>query len=311
MGPSYAGQYAFEVVGEPPVEESRRPAADYQIVSPTYFETVDLPIVAGRGFDNRDIRTSNPVCLVNEAFVRAYARGRSPIGLRMAVRPANSPQAAPVVREVVGVARQVKGRPDEPVDLLQIYVPMTQSLMDDTYLMVRPEAASAEALAPAVRAAIGRVDRDQLVSVRDVMTLQDVARDATSRHRFRAVMVMTFSALALLLAMVGVFGILSYSVHQRTRDFGVRRALGATTADIFRQTAGSALGVIGAGTVIGLLLAAMLGRLLATMLFGVQPLDPATFAAVSIVLTITAAAAAAGPAWRAARVDPARALRGD
>jgi putative ABC transport system permease protein len=143
------------------------------------------------------------------------------------------------------------------------------------------------------------------------MTLEDVARDATSRHRFRAVMVMTFAALALLLAMVGVFGILSYSVHQRTRDFGVRRALGATTAEIFRQTAGGAIGVIGAGTVIGLLLSAMLGRLLATMLFGVQPLDPPTFAAVSIVLTITAAAAAAGPAWRAACVDPARALRGE
>jgi putative ABC transport system permease protein len=311
MGPSYAGQYFFEVVGDPLLDESQRPVADYQIVSPTYFQTVELPVVTGRRFDDRDTRTGVPVCIVNEAFVRAYARGRSPIGLRVAVRPTGAPQAKPVVREVVGVARQVKGRPDETADLLQIYVPMTQSPMDDTYLLVRPSPERAEALAPSVRAAIGRVDQDQLVSVRDVMTLEDVAREATSRHRFRAIMVVTFAALALLLAMVGVFGILAYSVQQQTRDFGVRRALGATTGDVFRQMAGSAARVIGAGVATGLLMAALLGRLLESLLFGVQPLDPVTFAVVPLVLALTAAAAAAGPVWRATRVDPARALRGE
>jgi putative ABC transport system permease protein len=309
MGASYFGQYFFDIVGDAPIDDRQRPVADYQVVSPSYFPTLHLPVVEGRGFDDRDTRASAPVCIVNEAFARAYGRGRSPIGLRVAVRPTGSPQAKPMVREIVGVARQVKGRPDETADLLQIYVPMAQNLMDDSYLLVRPAIERSEGLARAVRAAIGRVDKDQLVSLRDVMTLEDVAWQATARHRFRAVMVMTFAVLALLLAMVGVFGILACSVQQRMRDFGVRRALGATTGDVFRAVAGSAGRVIGAGAAIGLILSAMLSRLLTTMLFGVQPLDPVTFAAAALVLALTAAVAAAGPAWRAARIDPAVALR--
>jgi putative ABC transport system permease protein len=311
LGPSYAGRSFFEIVGDRPLDESQRPTADYQIVSPTYFRTLDLPVVAGRGFDERDTRDRVPVCIVNEAFVRGHLQGRSPIGLRVAVQPAAFAQAPVVVREIVGVARQVKGRPDETEDLVQIYVPMAQDVMDDTFLVVRPALERAEGLAPSVRAAIARIDKEQLVSVRDVMTLEDVAWEATARHRFRAVLVMTFAGLALLLAMVGVFGILAYSVQQRVRDFGVRRALGATTADVLRLVVGSAVRVIAAGIVIGLALAAVLGRLLATVLFGVQPSDPMTFVSVTIVLALTAAVSAAGPAWRAARIDPAVALRGE
>ncbi len=311
LGPSDAGRSSFEIVGDAPVDESTRPTADYQIVSPTYFQTLDLPVVAGRGFNDRDTRDGVPVCIVNEAFVRGSLQGRSLIGLRIAMRPAAAAQARPVLREIVGVARQVKGRPDETEDLVQIYVPMAQDLRDDIYLVVRPTSGRAEGLAPSVRAAIGRIDKEQLVSIRDVMTLEDVAWEATARHRFRAVMVMTFAGLALLLAMVGVFGILAYSVQQRVRDFGVRRALGATTSDVFRLVVGSAVRVIAIGAVIGLVLSIVLGRLLTTMLFGVQPLDPLTFASVAIVLALTAAVATAAPAWRATRINPAVALRGE
>jgi putative ABC transport system permease protein len=143
------------------------------------------------------------------------------------------------------------------------------------------------------------------------MTLDDVASEATSRHRFRAVMVVTFAGLALVLAMVGVFGILAYSVQQRGRDFGVRRALGATTQDVLRLVVASAVRVIALGTIAGLALSAALGRMLSTVLFGVQPLDPWTFASVTIVLAIAALLSAAGPAWRATRIDPATALRTD
>jgi putative ABC transport system permease protein len=311
LGPSDAGQSFFEIAGDPPVDDSQRPIADYQIVSPAYFRTLDLPVVAGRGFDDRDRRDGVPVCIVNEAFVRGYLRGRSPIGLRVSLRPTESAQTPPVLREIVGVARQVKGRPDEQADLVQVYVPMAQDVVDDIYLVVGPTSGRAEGLASSVRAAIGRVDKEQLVSVRGVMTLEDVAWEATERHRFRAVMVMTFAGLALLLAMVGVFGILAYSVQQRVRDFAVRRALGATTSDVLRLVLGSAARVIAAGAVIGLLLSVVLGRLLGTMLFGVQPLDPMTFATVTIVLALTAAVSTAGPAWRAARIDPAVALRSE
>ena len=124
------------------------------------------------------------------------------------------------------------------------------------FLVVRPKSGRAEALAPAVRAAISRVDKEQLVSVRDVMTLEDIAWAATGRHRFRAVMVMAFAALALVLAMVGVFGILAYSVQQRVRDFGVRRALGATTSDVLRLVIRNAARVVAAGAAIGLVLSA-------------------------------------------------------
>jgi putative ABC transport system permease protein len=122
-------------------------------------------------------------------------------------------------------------------------------------------------------------------------------------------MVTAFAALAVALAMVGVFGILAYSVQQRVRDFGVRRALGATTGDVLRLVVSSALRVVTAGAVIGLILAALLGRLIGAVLFGVAPLDFVTFAVVTMLVGITAAVSIAGPAWRATRIDPAVALR--
>ena len=297
------------MAGAPPVAESQTPTADYQIVSHGYFRALDLPIMAGRSFDDRDKNGGAPVCIVNEAFVRKHLTGRSPIGEHVAIRESTAAGSPEVVCEIVGVARQVKGRPDETADLIQIYVPVTQAPTDDIFMVVRPASGRAEALAPAVRAAIGRIDKDQLVSVRDVRTLDNVAQEATSRYRFRAQLVMAFAVLALLLAMVGLFGVLGYSVQQRMRDFGVRRALGATTGDVLRLVVRSAAGMIGIGAAIGLLLAIALGRLLATMLFGVEPMDPVTFAFVTLVLAVTAAISTAGPAWRATRVDPIRALR--
>ena len=207
------------------------------------------------------------------------------------------------------MARQVKGRPDETEDLVQVYVPMTQAGLDDTFLLVRPATSDAAALAPAVRAAIGRIDTAQLVSVGTAKTLDDIAREATSSHRFRAVLVAAFAGLALVLAMVGVFGILAYSVQQRTADFAVRRAMGATTNDVLRLVAGSAARVVVAGAAIGLVLSMAVTRLLTTVLFGVEPLDPVTFAWVAVALATTASLAIAGPAWRATQIDPAVTLR--
>ena len=309
FGRSYQGRTFFEIAGEPPAAESQRPTADYQIVSPAYFGTLDLPIAAGRGFDDRDAPGSAPVCIVNEAFVRGYLRGRSPIGRRVAVWPPSSRE--PVQREIVGVARQVKRRPDETEDWVQVYVPLAQDTPGDIFMVVRPASGRADALAPSVRAAIARVDREQLVSVRSVMTLDEVAGEATARHRFRAVLVTAFAGLALVLAMVGLFGVVAYSVQQRVRELGVRRALGATTRDVVHLVVGSAVRVIAAGAIVGLALSAVLGRLLGSMLFGVPPRDPVTFAFVAVVLVLTVAVSTAAPARRATRVDPAVALRGE
>jgi putative ABC transport system permease protein len=311
LGPSYAGSFAFDIVGDAPRTESERATADLQIVSGSYFRTLDLSIVDGREFSEHDTRQTVPVCIVNEGFVRTQLHGRSPIGVRVSLRPAGAPQAKPMVRDIIGVARQIKGRPDETGDFLQVYVPMTQLIMDDIFLVVRPASAPAETLAPSVRAAIGRVDKAQLVSVREVKTLDDIASSATSRQRFRAVLVLTFAGLALLLAMVGVFGTLGYSVQQRVREIGLRIALGAGRASVVGLVVGSALRVIAAGVVVGLVLAALASRLLTSMLFGVEPLDPLTFVTVTIVLGLTAAVSMAAPAWRATRVDPAVTLRGE
>jgi putative ABC transport system permease protein len=162
----------------------------------------------------------------------------------------------------------VKGRPTETEDFIQIHVPLAQDTQGDTFLLVRPVSGRAEALVSPVRAAIARVDKQQIVGVRNVMTLDDVESTATKRHRFRAVLVMALAGPALLLGTVGLFGTLSYSVQQRVRDFGVRRALGATTSDVVWLVAGVAGRLIAAGALIGLAVSAALGQLLVTILFG-------------------------------------------
>jgi putative ABC transport system permease protein len=309
MGVSYQGATFFEIAGDPPPEPSQRPRADYQIVSSTYFSTLDLPVLAGRAFDERDRRDAVGVCIVNEAFVRNHLGGRPPIGMRIAIRASEATET-PVVREIVGVVRQVKSQPNESADLLQIYVPLTQDTPGDIFMLVRPTSGEAAALAPSVRAAIARVDKTQLVGVRTPQTLDDIVSLATARHRFRAILVVSFALLALLLAMVGLFGVLAYSVQQQVRDFAVRRVFGATGRDVLRHVAGSAAPMLVSGALVGLALSIAFGRMLSTMLFGVAPLDPLTFTVATIVLTLTGAAAALGPAVRAVRIDPAEVLRG-
>ncbi len=311
LGDSIFGEYPFhyEIVGDPPLDAARKPTTAFQIVSPTYFSTLDLPIVAGRAFDSRDTGGNPRVVIVNEAFARSLGT-RNPIGLQVSFKSADAPAAKPVVAEIVGVAKQVKFRPDESHDYIQMYVPFAQDPVDDVLMLVRSDTGRADALTPAVRAAISRIDKEQLVSVAEITTLEDVEWAATGRHRFRAGMVASFAALAVILAMVGVFGILAYSVQQRMKDFSVRRALGATTADVLRLVVVNAAGLICTGAVAGLVLAVMFSRLIRSMLFGVQPLDVPTLVLVALALLISGALAVAGPAWRAARIDPATVLRG-
>jgi len=249
------------------------------------------------------------VGIVDEAFVRRYFAGRSPVGARIAIRPMAVVPAGPVVREIVGVIRQVKERPNEPEDTVHMYVPQSQNAWLTAALAVRPISGPAERLTSSVRAAIARVDGQ--LPVMQIRTLDEVAWESTSRYRFRAILVGAFAVVALLLAMVGVFGVLAYTVQQRTREFGVRIALGAGMQDVMRIVAGSAAKTTLAGAAAGLVGAALLSRSLATLLFNVQPLDPAAFGAAVLVLIVTAALAAVVPAFRAARVDPVVTFRND
>jgi putative ABC transport system permease protein len=213
------------------------------------------------------------------------------------------------VREIVGVARQIRGKPDEVQDLAQVYIPNSQLPYGEAFLVVSPREGRAEALAPAVRAAVARVDK--LQPIRRMVTLEQVADEATARFRFRAVMVVTFAGLALVLATVGVFGVLAYSVQQRTREFGVRIALGATTTQVLGLVMSGAAELVGAGVVLGLAAALALAEAVSRFLFGVPPRDPVTFTFVTVVLVVTAAIACAVPAFRAARVDPAVTFRSE
>jgi len=303
------GGFAFDVVGNEAAVPSNRPFAQYQLVSPTYFQTLDIPVTAGRGFTNLDSATSVPVCLVSEALVRRYFSNTNPIGMRIAINPIQIGAATPIVREIVGVVRQIKAQPTEGDDAPQVYVPIAQNAWSFAAFVVRPTGGRAEALATAVRAAVARVDRG--VPLTQVRTLDEVARDATARPRFRAVMVVTFAGLALLLAMVGVFGVLAYSVEQRRREFGVRIALGASPTNVLGLVLNGAARVIAAGVVIGLVLAAALGQTVGSFLFGVRPVDPLTFGAATLVSIVTAIVATAVPALRAARVDPVVAFRSE
>lgn len=287
--------------------EQQRELSHFANVGPGYFATLGIPLIAGREFTRDDRADSPPVCIVNEVFARRYLEGRAPIGTRLVVRGATTSGGPLPVRDIVGVVRNVKERPEETDPEPEIYVPIAQDPATMLSFVVQPAGESAAALGPAVRAAIARVDRER--PVLDMRTVARIRRDATSPARFRAVLLGAFGTLALTLAVIGVFGVLTYSVQQRVREFGVRIALGARASQVLTMVFGDTARIVGVGVGVGLVAAAALGRSMATFLFGVPPTDPLTFAGVALLLALTASLATAIPALRAARVDPVVALR--
>lgn len=321
MGASSFGDAFISVEGTQVSDAQSRPTADHQIVSEDYFDTVDVPILAGRAFDAYDDADAPQVAVISEAFARKYLLPdftahdeanvdlNSVVGRRIAVQTSSAPDAPRVMREIIGVAAQVKARPDESEDFVQLYVPLRQSPIGDIFLLVRPHA-EADGLAPPVFEAIRRVDTEQLVSLREVNTLEQIAGDATARHRFRAVLVGCFAALVVMLAMIGVFGVLAHTVQQRSREYGLRMALGAPPAQVLWLVGSSVARLLLTGTAIGLLAALALGRALDSLLFKVAVFDPLTLAAVVVLISGAAVLATLAPALQALRVNPAVSLRG-
>ena len=310
MAPPLDGMWLgqiFSIEGDPPNRQPARTASAYQIISPTYLSTLDIPLLRGRNFSAGDTTDGIPVCIVSEELVRRFIGNRDPLNLRLTVPNIGSPGS--ITRQIVGVVRQVKTFPGEREPVPQLYVPIAQGAWFTASINVRPVAGAAEALAPAVRAAIASVDKDRPVA--RMRTIDTVAFEANARPRFRAVLVGTLATLALVLAMIGVFGVLAYSVQQRTREFGVRIAMGACVRDVLRLVLTGAARLTVIGIAIGLAAAAAASRFVATLVFPVAPLDPVTFTVVPLVLIATAAIAVAAPAWRAARVDPVVAFRSE
>jgi putative ABC transport system permease protein len=297
----------FQVVGDPPVADSKTPAAHYQIVGPRYFETLGIPLEAGRAFNEHDRAGAPEVAIVNQEFVRRYLRGKPPVGARVRVQAMQMSGPKYVEREIVGVSAQVKvdglGEQEKAVE---IYVPIAQNPWFWASLAVRT-AGEPMAMSAAVRSAIAQADKD--LPVTHLRTMDEIAYQSSARPRFRARLLAGFAMLALSLAAVGVFGVLAFSVSQRTREFGIRMALGAQAGSVLRMVLARGVRIAFLGVGLGLAAAALLARTVGTLLFGVQPLDPVTFGGAALVLASVAIGAAVLPAWRAARVDPAVALR--
>jgi putative ABC transport system permease protein len=301
----------FQVVGDAPRDATNTPSAHYQIVGAHYFETLGIPLQAGRAFDNRDTNRASQVAIVNQEFVRRYLPGRPALGTHIRVSAMDMAGPKSVEREIVGVSGQVKvNGPGEEENIVEIYVPVTQNPWFGPSLVIRAAGeplAVATAITAAVKAAIAKVDKE--LAVTNVQTMDEIAFQSVARPRFRARLLAGFAALALLLAGVGVFGVLAFAVAQRKREFGIRMALGAQMADVLRLVLTRGIAIAAAGIAAGLLGAAALARSLTALLFGVPPLDPVTFGLSAALLASVAVAAAAIPAWRAARIDPAIALR--
>ena len=297
----------FEIVGEPPADTANRPSAHYQIVGAEYFDVLGIPLLQGRAFTAYDAAAAAPVCIVNEEFARRYLTGRNPIGGRVGVSAMDPAGPRTVVREVVGVSRQVKVEgPGEKQNALEIYVPVTQNPWYTASIAVKT-AGDPTPLAPAIRTAVARVDSE--LPITRLRTMDEVAAEAIAEPRFRAELVGLFALLALGLAAAGVFGVLAFAVNQRLREFGIRLALGARPSDVVRLVVASALRMIAVGVATGTIAAAALGRFLTALLFGVRPLDPVALGAPAALLVAVAFLACAAPAVRAVRVDPAVSLR--
>src|SRR4051794_26643460 len=235
----------FAIAGDPPVEPSHMPSAHYQIVGAGYFRTLGIDVLRGRPFDEHDTGGAQPVCIVNEEFVRRYLHGREPIGIVVGVQDmAMSGLSTLVPRAIVGVSRQVAIEAGEKERAVEIYVPIAQNPWFSASLSVQA-AGDPMSVLPAVKAAIARVDKDQPLT--RIRTMAEVAAEATAQPRFRAELVGLFAVLAVVLASVGIFGVLAFSVGQRAREFGIRVALGARSGDVLRLVLGGAPQMTAAG----------------------------------------------------------------
>jgi predicted permease len=296
----------FYVAGEPaPPEGAPRPRTYFNVVGPRYFETMRIPLLRGREFSDADRDGAPRVAIVNETMAARRWPGESPIGKRVSIEGPAGPFA-----EVVGVAKDIRYNSLGETPPAFLYLPLEQLYRDEMVLHVRAAPGARPAtVGTAVAAALRAMDPTLPPAV-----VKGVGEDqavALLPARVAAALLGTFGALALLLAMVGIYGVTSYAVARRTREIGVRTALGARAGDVLRAVLGEAMRRVGLGAVVGLLLGVGVSRLLKTQLYGVGVVDPVTFVVTPLVLAAVALVAALVPARRAVRVDPMVALRAE
>ena len=303
-GWNQSGSFTIEGRQNAPGENS--PHGSRWMPSEDYFQTMSIPLVRGRYFDARDTEAEGAVVIIDEALARKYWPGEDPLGKRVSFESVNQ---QPRWREVVGVVGHVRNEGLEGESRAQYYVPYGSGSSTggtNLFVAVRTDG-DPSSLAPSVRGAIASVDRD--LPVFRVMTMEKMVADSLTQRRFSMFLLGVFAALALALAVVGLYGVMSYGVAQRTHEIGLRMALGAQGRDVLRMVVGQGMALTAAGLGLGLLGALALTRLMSSLLYGVTAADPLTYGGIALLLGAVALLAAYLPARRATKVDPMEALR--
>lgn len=298
----------FSVVGQPVLDFAQRPSSPFQSVTADYFKTFGIRLIQGRSFTDQDTATSVRVAVVNEEFVRQYLKGMDPLLQRLSIEQIipGLPKLGPLVDwQIVGVFHDVRSfclRQDQP----EVDVPFSQSLLPSVTIGVRT-ANDPAAMTRTVAGAVHSVDSQ--IALAQVQTMQEVKERLLVGDRFTLLMYGGFAALALLLAGVGIYGVMAFTVSQRTQEIGLRIALGASRVNVtgLFVREGAILALIGLALGIGG--AVLVGRTMQSTLYGVAALDLSVVASVTAVLFATALLASYLPARRAAEIDPMRALR--
>ena len=275
-----------------------------RIVSPGYFDTMGIPLLRGRQLTEQDTDTSPNVVVISETMARRYWPGEEAVGKRIATRRIRTPDDW---IQVIGVVKDVRQFELIAEPKPQMYLSYRQAGFFDTRDLVVKTDVEPATLAATVRKTVWEIDKDQPVS--NIQTMEDILADSIARQRFSMLLLAIFAAVALVLAGVGIYGVMSYSVAQRTHEIGIRMALGAQTGAVLKLAVGYGLKLVIAGLVIGLIAAFALTRVMSTLLFGVTATDPGTFTLISLLLIAVAALASYVPARRATRVNPIIALR--
>ena len=297
---------AFRVQGQYEDAKHNLPSIGHlQDVTPEYLRTMGIPLLRGRGFTDADRGGEPLVAIVSESVARRYWPGEDALGKRVAP-PWDSPWMT-----IVGVVPDTRQDSLRDTSRTSVYVPWAQSTLrytSEMWVVVRTKREPAP-FATALRSAVRDIDRT--VAVSDVRTMEAVVSDSVRKARFTMLLVAAFAAAALLLGSIGIYGVMSYLVGQRTQEMGIRIALGSTAGGVIGLVVGRAIRLASLGAVIGLAAALITTRWLGALLYGVSALDPVTFIATALLFLLVAAAASYGPAWRATRVDPVRALRAE
>jgi putative ABC transport system permease protein len=299
----------FRIEGRPLLTEDKWPDANYRSVSPDYFRAMNISVVQGRTFNERDRESAPLVMMVNQALARRDFPNEDPVGKRINLGNTDS-SGQPVWFEIVGVAANVRSLELREEPLPDFYLSSLQDPFSGMSIVIRA-AAEPVSLASSVRAAVQQVDSSQPVS--EVKTMEHIVSAAITQPRFTLFLFGVFGGIALLLSAAGVYGVTSYTVTQRTHEIGIRVALGAQAGDVLSLIAGQGMKAVTAGILIGLgtsfALTRLLPQLMKDLLFGVSATDPLTFAGIALLLAVVAMVACWLPARRAAKVDPLVALR--